>query len=182
MSRECFIPFISHKLSKALDPAINLVPDGPRKKALDPAGNLLVAFSGGLGSTVMLDAVYKGYFAGRQLEDDARGDPGASGGIQHPRYGRVWKRAAVCYVETCAADLKVNAFAVLHVRDHDACAQATDETERIRSVVSAYPDFEFIPLRLEAAFDTQWWARVRGSPISEPALALNLQNDGQPRI
>lgn len=95
-----------------LEPAINLVPDGPRKKSLTPAGNLLMGLSGGLGSTVMLHLVHQGYFQGRDLGDDAKGAPGVSGGVQHPRHGRVWKRAAVCYVETCGAygDVRLSLF------------------------------------------------------------------------
>ncbi|KAH9930086.1 uncharacterized protein B0H18DRAFT_995156 [Fomitopsis serialis] len=53
--KDCFFPLIIHKFRRGLEPSVNPTPDGPRRTALRPDGNLLVGFSGGLGATVLLD-------------------------------------------------------------------------------------------------------------------------------
>lgn len=95
--RACFVPQMTYKFRRSLEPYVNAKPDGPRRTALKPTGNLLVAFSGGLGSTVLLDLVNRCYVSP---------DPSlltADGGRDHPRHERVWKRVFVCYVECCDA-------------------------------------------------------------------------------
>ena len=93
---------IATKFRRSLEPSINSVPDGPRRKALKASGNLVVGLSGGLGSTVLLDLVNRSYFSTQEppITDDA-GKP--RGGKDHPRNSSVWPHAAVCYVETCSA-------------------------------------------------------------------------------
>jgi cytoplasmic tRNA 2-thiolation protein 2 len=59
-------------------------------------GNLLIGFSGGLGSTVLLDLISKVYFS-PGMETKLRG------GTDHPRNTSVWNEATVCYVEICSA-------------------------------------------------------------------------------
>lgn len=86
-----------HKFRRALEPTVNPKPDGPRRTALKPTGNLLVGFSGGLGSSVLLDMVHRCYVA-----LDKTTMP-ADGGSHHPRHERVWKKVTVCYVEVCDA-------------------------------------------------------------------------------
>jgi cytoplasmic tRNA 2-thiolation protein 2 len=101
-SRECFFPVIATKFRRSLEPSINPVPDGPRRKALKASGNLLVGLSGGLGSTVLLDLVNQSYFSTQEppiTNDTER----PRGGKDHPRNSSVWPQAAVCYVETCSA-------------------------------------------------------------------------------
>jgi hypothetical protein len=100
MLRECFFPLTTFKFRRALEPSINLIPDGPRKKALKPAGNLALAFSGGLSSAVLLDLVDRSYFAPQADEDGEM-----KGGRDHPRNDptRVWKRTVVVYVEVAGA-------------------------------------------------------------------------------
>ena len=95
--RDCFSPLIVHKFRKGLEPSINRMPDRARRTALKPDGNLLVGFSGGLGSTVLLDLVHRCY-----VSMDESTMP-SDGGKQHPRHERVWKRVTVCYVEICDA-------------------------------------------------------------------------------
>lgn len=60
--------------------------------------------------------------------------------------------------------------------------QQKDKTEEIRSIVESYPGspFEFIPLRLEDAFDPAWWARVGRGNLSGSArsLGLDMTNEG----
>lgn len=80
---------------------MNPVPDGPRRKGLRAGGNLLIGFSGGLGSTVLLDLVNRTYFAYEPLIEAGTGKP--RGGKGHPRNTEVWSKGFICYVETCSA-------------------------------------------------------------------------------
>lgn len=89
------------KFRRSLEPHINPAPDGPRKKALKPAGNLMLSFSGGLSSTVLLDLVERSYFTAQYVPLAADGT--AKGGRDHPRNEPIWKRSSLCYVEVCAA-------------------------------------------------------------------------------
>ena len=95
--RNCFVLLTTHKFRRALEPTVNPKPDGPRKTALKPAGNLLVGFSGGLGSSVLVELVHRCYVAFDQTTMPAEG------GRDHPRHERVWKKITVCYVEVCDA-------------------------------------------------------------------------------
>ena len=54
--------------------------------------------------------------------------------------------------------------------------QQKDRTEEIRSIVENYAGspFEFIPLRLEDAFDPEWWVRIGRASLSESARSLGL--------
>lgn len=94
------------KFRRSLEPSVNQKPDGPRKTALKASGNLLIAFSAGLGSTVLLDLVSRCYFSPhlRTTEDVRK----PKGGKDHPRNASVWKKASVCYVEVS------NAFPEVH--------------------------------------------------------------------
>ena len=60
--------------------------------------------------------------------------------------------------------------------------QEKDRTDEIKAIVESYPGtpFEFIPLRLEDAFDPLWWKQV-GGDLSTSALSLGLeiQNEGK---
>ena len=98
--RECFVPLVTFRFRRALEPHINVKPDGPRRTALRPAGNLLIAFSGGLGSTVLLDLVNRCY---ANPDDALLATGGGDGGRDHPRHERVWQKVTVCYVEICDA-------------------------------------------------------------------------------
>ncbi len=40
-----------------------------------------------------------------------------------------------------------------------------DSTADIRAIVESYNVFEFVPLKLEDAFDPSWWNRVGGVPL-----------------
>ena len=89
------------KFRRSLEPSINAIPDGPRRTALKASGNLLVGFSGGLGSTVLLDLVSQCYFSAGTAT--VNGASKLKGGKDHPRNASVWPRAAICYVEVCGA-------------------------------------------------------------------------------
>ncbi|KZT06167.1 uncharacterized protein LAESUDRAFT_701114 [Laetiporus sulphureus 93-53] len=136
--KECFFPLMTHKFRRSLEPHVNLKPDGPRRTALKPSGNLMVGISGGLGSTVLLDLVHRCYIAMDQstMPED--------GGAQHPRHERVWKKVAACYVEIC-----------------DAFPEIEDRTADVEQLVERYSEIEFIPLRLQDAFDRRWWERIQ---------------------
>lgn len=53
-----------------------------------------------------------------------------------------------------------------------------DRTEDIREVVERYKAFEFIPIRLEDAFDERWWKSVDGT-FSPVDVRANLANEGK---
>ncbi|RDB25593.1 Cytoplasmic tRNA 2-thiolation protein 2 [Hypsizygus marmoreus] len=153
--KECFFPLIAVKFRRSLDPSINPLPDGPRRKLLNASGNLLIGYSGGLGSTVLLDLVNRTYFA--PPEEAIDGKP--RGGRDHPRNTSVWGNGAVCYIETC------NAFPGMK-----------DRTQEIRAVVEKYDRFNLIPLRIEDAFDPIWWGKIGGlSPVTH--FGMDVTNE-----
>ncbi|KAI0368663.1 hypothetical protein BV20DRAFT_998401 [Pilatotrama ljubarskyi] len=148
--KDCFLPLVVHKFRRALEPTVNPTPDGPRRTALKPAGNLLVGFSGGLGSSVLLDLVHRCYVA---LDKSTMP---ADGGRDHPRHERVWKKVTVCYVEVC-----------------DAFPGMKDRTDEIAQAVKRYDELDFMPLRIQDAFDRSWWERIGGRPLpSELGVSL----------
>ncbi|KAF7374864.1 Cytoplasmic tRNA 2-thiolation protein 2 [Mycena sanguinolenta] len=148
--KECFFPNVTTKFKRILEPTINA--NGTRKKGFKPAGNLCVGFSGGLGSTVLLDLISDCYYS------IPKGEDALKGGKDHPRNAGVWKKATVCYVEIC-----------------NALPGTRDRTEEVRAVVEQYPHFTFLPLRLEDAFDDAWWKKV-GGQRSESHLSVDLAN------
>ncbi|KAM5530996.1 hypothetical protein V8D89_015323 [Ganoderma adspersum] len=148
--KNCFFPLTTHKFRRALEPNVNPKPDGPRKTALRPAGNLLVGFSGGLGSSVLVDLVHRCYIA---LDKSTLP---TEGGRDHPRHERVWKKITVCYIEVS-----------------DAFPGMTEKTQAIAKFVSRYDELELVTLRIRDAFDPSWWEKVRGKPaFSEIGVSL----------
>ncbi|KAG6817681.1 hypothetical protein H0H87_005440 [Tephrocybe sp. NHM501043] len=143
---------------RTLDPTVNPVPDGVRRRGLKAGGNVLIGLSGGLGSTVLLDLVYRTYFSFHDAPiDEATGKP--RGGKDHPRNVLVWPKGAVCYVDTSSA-----------------FAGTRDRTEEIRAVVEKYDGLTFIPLRVEDAFSRAWWNSVGGKRGTED-LGMDLTNE-----
>jgi cytoplasmic tRNA 2-thiolation protein 2 len=63
----------------------------------------MIGFSGGLGSTVLLDLVSRCYFASHGSVDNVDGGSQPKGGSKHPRSQSVWQNARACYVEICGA-------------------------------------------------------------------------------
>jgi cytoplasmic tRNA 2-thiolation protein 2 len=63
----------------------------------------MIGFSGGLGSTVLLDLVSRCYISFNEPLDYVDGNSKPRGGTKHPRNQNVWKEARVCYVEMCGA-------------------------------------------------------------------------------
>jgi cytoplasmic tRNA 2-thiolation protein 2 len=90
--RDCFTPLTTTKFRQAFEPHINHVSTGPRRGALKPSGGLLIAFSGGLGPSVLLDLVHRVYRANVGSDE-------LKGGKAHPRRNKVWEKIHVCYVE-----------------------------------------------------------------------------------
>ncbi|KAJ3506638.1 hypothetical protein NLJ89_g6759 [Agrocybe chaxingu] len=154
--KTCFFPLIQTRFKKSLEPSINPVADGTRRKALKAGGSLVVAFSGGTGSTALLDLVAKIYFPVRHNGETLKG------GKDHPRNADkgVWKgKPVVCYVEVCGA-----------------FPGEKDRTEEIREIVQSYPGqpFEFVVLRLENCFDPEWWSKVGEGELVSSARSLGL--------
>ncbi|ESK94693.1 cytoplasmic trna 2-thiolation protein 2 [Moniliophthora roreri MCA 2997] len=154
--KECFPTMLATKVKRSLDPHINETPYVPRRKALKASGNLLVGFSGGLGSTVVLDLISRIYFPNSEKK---KVDENQRGGKSHPRNKLVWSKAAACYVEVCSAFPSMK-----------------DRTEEVRQVVETYDLFEFIPIRLENAFDKQWWEAVNSGTVED--LGVDFMNEG----
>ncbi|KIK97758.1 hypothetical protein PAXRUDRAFT_824580 [Paxillus rubicundulus Ve08.2h10] len=155
--KDCLTPLVTLKFRRALEPLVNASSGTSKRPKLKASGSLTLGFSGGLGSSVLLDIVYKTYFA-NQPSVDPSGEP--RGGANHPRNTNVWSSCAVCYVEVC------NAF-----------TETRDRTEEIRTALAPYPKFDFIPLRLEDAFDASWWSKVATTP-DQSQLGLELGKDG----
>lgn len=84
---------MKHKFKKGLEPFINA--SGQKKAALKPWGNLTIAFSGGLGSTVLLDLVRRCYYSSGEVDEKEKKKKKGN----NPRNDGVWKQVAVCYVE-----------------------------------------------------------------------------------
>ncbi|KAF7970622.1 hypothetical protein HWV62_5039 [Athelia sp. TMB] len=149
--KECFAPLQITKLKRALEPTVNSAKGKGSRNKLKAGGNLAIGFSGGLGSTVLLDMIARCYYSAPA--------GGVRGGTQHPRNNEtVWAEARVFYVEMCAAYPE---------------SAARDRTEEMREVVGRYPAFAFCSLRIEDAFDPAWWARVGGrSPTAERAIGV----------
>ncbi|KAI0775303.1 hypothetical protein BD413DRAFT_471374 [Trametes elegans] len=141
--KDCFLHLIVHKFRRALEPTINPKPDGPRRTTLKPAGNLLIGFSGGLGSSVLLDLIHRCYIA---LDKSTMP---ADGGRDHPRHERVWKKVTVCYVEVC-----------------DAFPGMQDKTHQITEYLKRYDELHFVCLRIQDAFDRSWWEKIGGQRFS----------------
>ncbi|KAJ6494855.1 hypothetical protein C8R47DRAFT_1117514 [Mycena vitilis] len=151
--KACFFPMIATKFRRMLKPAMNPPPDKTRTKGPKPAANLCVGFSGGLGSTVLLDLISETCFSPLQGEDLLKA------GKDHPRNSKVWKNATVCYVEI-----------------GNALPGTRDRTEEVRAVVAQYEHFTFLPLRIEDAFDDAWWEKV-GGQRPESHLNVDLANE-----
>ncbi|TFK94023.1 hypothetical protein K466DRAFT_580321 [Polyporus arcularius HHB13444] len=151
--KNCFTPLLIHKFRRVLEPTVNPKPDGPRRTALKPAGNLVIGFSGGLGSSVLLDLVHRCYVA---LDKSTMP---TEGGRDHPRHERVWKKVTVCYVEVC-----------------DAFPGMDDRTDEIARFVSRYDELDFVPLRIQHAFDRTWWERI-GRSTSFSDIGVDLADE-----
>lgn len=121
-------------------------PPAPRRVPLRPVlkagGDLLIGYSGGHGSALLLDLVHETYFTPAQL-DPARGTRQVS------KREKVWSTARVAFVDTSAA-----------------YPGTPNQTEDARRLVERYTHFEFIPLRIEQAFDQEWASSV-GFPIHD---------------
>jgi hypothetical protein len=55
-----------------------------------------------------------------------------------------------------------------------------DRVDKVRKVVERYEGFEFVPLRIEDAFDSKWWASVGGrNRLKERDLGVDLSDEGK---
>jgi len=102
--RSCFDPLVKHKFKKGLEPFINT--SGQKKAVLKPWGNLTIGFSGGLGSTVLLNLVRRCYYSPEEV-DEKKGN--------NPRNDAIWKKVTVCYVEVSEVYPEVRRYGALRV-------------------------------------------------------------------
>ena len=163
--RSCFDPLVKHKFKKGLEPFINV--SGEKKAVLKPWGNLTIGFSGGLGSTALLDLVRRCYYSSEEA-NEKKGN--------NPRNDGIWKKVTVCYVEVSEVYPEVRVSPVFHVWwAEDWTNQISDRTAEVtRFVQESYPTFEFIPVRLSNAFDKRWWKTIRGGPLTKSDFAVQL--------
>ncbi|EIW84376.1 hypothetical protein CONPUDRAFT_163521 [Coniophora puteana RWD-64-598 SS2] len=188
--KDCFSPSILTKFRKALESTINALGTASSKNQFKAEGGVLVALSGGLGSTVLLSVLDDLYVSrtrkkperpkAKNKDKDAISEPlkangkgakvgdkdsnGIDKGTQHPRRGQVWQGTpGVVYIECCGA-----------------FPNMLDRTEELRALISTrYPAFEFVPRRLEDAFDPAFWREVHGDDAHR-VLHLELAKDGLP--
>ena len=92
---------MKYKFKRGLEPFINT--SGQKKSMLKPWGNLTIGFSGGLGSTVLLDLVRRCYYSPEEV-DEKKGN--------NPRNDEIWKKVTVCYVEVSEVYPEVGSLAV----------------------------------------------------------------------
>ena len=69
-----------------------------------------------------------------------------------------------------------SAFSFLAQSWFDAEEKMKDRTDEVREAVKRYEGVEFVPLRLEDAFDPEWWARI-GQP-SAADISVDLSTEG----
>src|SRR4051794_18005204 len=93
-NRICFLPFVTYKFRRSIEPFLS--DSGSRKANLKASGDILIGFSGGQGSTVLLDLVWKTYFDPARMSE-------IGGGTAHPRKGNVWDKGVICYIDVRAA-------------------------------------------------------------------------------
>lgn len=91
---------VDMKFRKTLEPSVNASAGTSKRPKLKASGNLCLGFSGGLGSSILLNVVHNTYFSSRPPLDDS-GKP--RGGTNHPRNVSVWPSCNICYVEVCGA-------------------------------------------------------------------------------
>ena len=53
-----------------------------------------------------------------------------------------------------------------------------DRTNEIMKALASYPKFDFIPLRLEYAFDDSWWCTITTTDQDRSQLSIELGKDG----
>lgn len=135
--KECFFPLISIRFRRTLESHVNPTPQLHRRKGLKASGNLLVGFSGGLGSSVLLDLIYKTYLTPNERQE----------GDQNPNGGCPWPNVFVASVDISGA---LN-------------AAPTSSNINFQQVVESYSsNFKCISLKLEDAFDLIWWKEIGG--------------------
>ncbi|KAI5892677.1 uncharacterized protein SCHCODRAFT_02626822 [Schizophyllum commune H4-8] len=148
--RDCFTDLLLYRSRRILDLSVH--GGSGKKRIMKAPGNLMIGYSGGLGSSVLLDLVTRTYFTDRSEDFVQRS------GVNHPRHTRVWENAYATYIDISAA------FEGLQ-----------DHTEEARNCLKRYPNIELVSLRLENAFDASWWRSTSGGP--EGSLAVDLNDE-----
>ncbi|KLO17147.1 hypothetical protein SCHPADRAFT_919621 [Schizopora paradoxa] len=154
--KNCFFAVVTHKFRRSLEhPSDRMASDARQAASSSRTKSSLVGFSGGLGSTVLLDAVDRFYFPHEDLK---------KGGKAHPRNKKTSVKVHMCYVEMC------NAFTGI-----------TDRTSDITDACKDYENLELHICRLEDAFDPNWWSKFHplGTNII-PSSSIRLDDEALP--
>jgi cytoplasmic tRNA 2-thiolation protein 2 len=54
-----------------------------------------------------------------------------------------------------------------------------DRTQEVYETVTLYSDIEFIPLRIQDAFDGKWWENITRTPYGlDPFVNIDLGTEG----
>ncbi|KAG8920706.1 hypothetical protein FRC02_000743 [Tulasnella sp. 418] len=148
--RDCFFPTVTLKFRRALEITIN-PPHRPRSKyePLRADGSLVIGFSGGIGSAILLDTIWRTYV----LEWNE-----VPSGSKKPPKPPVWNKVWVAYVE------QANAF------------DGVEKIEKVKSIVSRYPGFELVVLHIEDAFDPCSRERLGMSTTSPSNIRIDLSS------
>ncbi|KAG9045162.1 hypothetical protein FS837_006930 [Tulasnella sp. UAMH 9824] len=163
--KQCFYPTVDLKFRRALAQLLN--PSGQRKsrapkQQAGPShaaeGNLLLGFSGGMGSAILLDMVSRRYIEDADENAASEEQKSRAEGKRRPS---VWQKIRVAYIEQCSA-----------------YENSSERTEEVRRIVGRYPEFELIITRLEDAFDTEWWIKQGLTPDSATSVTLSLPSFG----
>ncbi|KAG9005418.1 hypothetical protein FRB93_009724 [Tulasnella sp. JGI-2019a] len=135
--KECFYSTVSLKFRKALAQLLNQNEKTKKAKTREDhnAGDLILGFSGGIGSAILLDMVWRRYI----LDADEKQGIDATSGSEKRRPS-VWKKIRVVYVEQCAA-----------------YSNLSDRSSEVRRIIDKYPEYQLTVLRIENAFDSTWW-------------------------
>ena len=93
--RDCFTDLLLYRSRRILDLSVH--GGSGKKRIMKAPGNLMIGYSGGLGSSVLLDLITWTYFTDRSEEFVQRS------GVNHPRHTRVWENAYATYIDISAA-------------------------------------------------------------------------------
>jgi cytoplasmic tRNA 2-thiolation protein 2 len=56
--------------------------------------------------------------------------------------------------------------------------QMRDRIDQVRDAVKNYPNVDFLPIRIEDAFDQFWWESTIGGPLSSN-IHVGLSSEGK---
>ncbi|GAB1521911.1 hypothetical protein RhiTH_005010 [Rhizoctonia solani] len=175
--KECFVTQLGHKFRRCLEPTINPPQPGPPpgsrgvslRPVLKAAGDLLVGFSGGSGSSLLIDLVHENYFTPARL-DPARGTKAKS------KRENVWPTARVAFIDISAAyPGKMHSTLTGQTLSAFLCVRAQLASMSVLKVFKASSALSIIPDLFRVDLPA-----TRLPPETNPTEALHLYLSSQP--